>query len=648
MSTADKKKTARGKRKPTKTNDTAPAPTIELDSSVIDTSASAQPTKAPRGTKRTSDQISGDDHRERESTVKPEPSAKRRNTKTPQSVVRDAESSILHSSMEQMDVSATLEKTVKKGRKRASSTTRKVSTAALRADIVLGAPDDAMIEAALEEDLNRPLSDEEQPTAAEAEKPKRGKSKKATATTRSRKGVVEEEQQADGADSIEQQETQAEMYETDMETKPKVRKPRATKKAIGKKTTRQYRASTECSAPIETNEPLPIGSVLTTRILEDDSGHETDASVTGKPISRKTSKRKGAGKVQGKAGPRIVSRNIELIIESQPESSAVGVLAAASESVPPLGAAVEADQMDIDEKIAELTREIDEEEAAQKKTGRPAKGTRVKAAKGEAKKERIPQLSMPGAFSPLVLESPEPSFASAISPTSPPIKSNLQRTIHEDGDMEVRSPDQQITPTPKRVAPPMIPPRSNARPTPTPISTRSAIPRPTTTPTRSVQNTHRDVMGFSEMSPSAQSSDAENAPPSSRPESVRPPLVPISPVKRVMLACPGTPTTARRIGIGMMSPSKIGGGLKSVVTWTSVDVEMVFQQDLSSGLEKENWFAAGGELTSPEKAMSVEEWIYENARRAEEELRKEGERVVSAFEEEGRRAMRVLEGVACE
>src|SRR5271170_1957137 len=165
-----------------------------------------------------------------------------------------------------------------------------------------------------------------------------------------------------------------------METKPKARKPRATKKAIGKKTTRPNRASTECNAPIEANEPLPIGSVLTTRILEDDSGHETDASVAGKPISRKTSKRKGAGKVQGKAGACIVSRNIELIIESQPESSAVGTLAAASESVPPLGAAVEADQMDIDEKIAELTREIDEEEAAQKKTGHSAKGTRVKAA----------------------------------------------------------------------------------------------------------------------------------------------------------------------------------------------------------------------------------------------------------------------------
>jgi len=50
-------------------------------------------------------------------------------------------------------------------------------------------------------------------------------------------------------------------------------------------------------------------------------------------------------------------------------------------------------------------------------------------------------------------------------------------------------------------------------------------------------------------------------------------------------------------------------------------------------------------LTSPEKKMTVEEWISWNARKAEEELRAESERVVGIFEREGGRALRVLEGI---
>lgn len=53
------------------------------------------------------------------------------------------------------------------------------------------------------------------------------------------------------------------------------------------------------------------------------------------------------------------------------------------------------------------------------------------------------------------------------------------------------------------------------------------------------------------------------------------------------------------------------------------------------------------ELTSPEKKMSVEEWIRYNAQMAEERLRNECERMVGAFEREGTRAMAALEGVEC-
>ena len=52
-------------------------------------------------------------------------------------------------------------------------------------------------------------------------------------------------------------------------------------------------------------------------------------------------------------------------------------------------------------------------------------------------------------------------------------------------------------------------------------------------------------------------------------------------------------------------------------------------------------------LTSPEKKMTVEEWIYFNAKNGEERLRRECERLISIFEREGGRAMRALEGIEC-
>jgi hypothetical protein len=104
---------------------------------------------------------------------------------------------------------------------------------------------------------------------------------------------------------------------------------------------------------------------------------------------------------------------------------------------------------------------------------------------------------------------------------------------------------------------------------------------------------------------------------------------------------PGTPR-----GVPL-SPSKIGGGLRSDIPWTSVDVEMVFATT-TPDVEKENmdvFGALGVDLTSPEKEMTVEEWINWNAQKAEEALRTETERVVGVFEKEGGRALRVLEGI---
>jgi hypothetical protein len=85
--------------------------------------------------------------------------------------------------------------------------------------------------------------------------------------------------------------------------------------------------------------------------------------------------------------------------------------------------------------------------------------------------------------------------------------------------------------------------------------------------------------------------------------------------------------------------------------------EILLRSPSDSRAEKENTVsgllaeAVGkvkkGELTSPEKRMTVEEWIMYNASLGEEKLKGECERMVGIFEREGGRAMRVLEGVIC-
>lgn len=191
----------------------------------------------------------------------------------------------------------------------------------------------------------------------------------------------------------------------------------------------------------------------------------------------------------------------------------------------------------------------------------------------------------------------------------------------------------------------------------------SLIPESRATPTpvkKSVQESKQKPL---DRSPTAQSSDAENVPPSSLPEEKRPPLRPISSAvrnqaspasvgKKKVVLQPATPATARRIGAVLLSPSKIGGGLASERPWTNVDVELVFQpiNDEENDSVKENFehWATKKELSSPEKKMSVEEWIRDTARRAEEELKGQAERMVGIFEREGQRALMSLEGILCE
>ncbi|KAG9247032.1 hypothetical protein BJ878DRAFT_415767 [Calycina marina] len=149
-------------------------------------------------------------------------------------------------------------------------------------------------------------------------------------------------------------------------------------------------------------------------------------------------------------------------------------------------------------------------------------------------------------------------------------------------------------------------------------------------------------------SQSPQSSDEENHPPSSKaPATDRKTFTPHSTTTRIPLAA-STPT---------MSPSKrnIIAGLQSTSPWTGADVDHVFMKptkdDYSSpgklfvfnAMDKAKAVA----LTIPEKSMTVEDWILHNAAMAEEKMRNECEGMVGIFESQGTRALRALEGIQC-
>ncbi|GAB7354995.1 hypothetical protein MBLNU459_g5607t1 [Dothideomycetes sp. NU459] len=161
---------------------------------------------------------------------------------------------------------------------------------------------------------------------------------------------------------------------------------------------------------------------------------------------------------------------------------------------------------------------------------------------------------------------------------------------------------------------------------------------------------------------SQQFSDAENQPPSS---SVRAP--PTTKAAPVLAAAPTlqqppqmfeSPTKTTRIPLAAStpnrspsrarSPQKQLGRLTSDTPWQPVDLETAFFASPEKGREEDvsaKLAEVAGLLTSPEKKMSVEEWIRWRAQQAESKLKGECERMVGLFEKAGTRGLSVLEGV---
>jgi hypothetical protein len=96
-----------------------------------------------------------------------------------------------------------------------------------------------------------------------------------------------------------------------------------------------------------------------------------------------------------------------------------------------------------------------------------------------------------------------------------------------------------------------------------------------------------------------------------------------------------------------VSPSKQISHLSSTIPWSAVDLDLALtaSPQPTPGRLSQQLAAAAGILTSPEKAMSVEEWIRHRAEQSEADLRRRCEQKVAAFETEGLRALQSLCGI---
>ncbi|KAJ4138157.1 hypothetical protein NW768_001975 [Fusarium equiseti] len=216
-------------------------------------------------------------------------------------------------------------------------------------------------------------------------------------------------------------------------------------------------------------------------------------------------------------------------------------------------------------------------------------------------------------------------------PFSQPVEDRMEEDveIYASEEPQDEQPAEQ-SPAPEPV--PSSPPASAAHPT-NPPSTPGRLTSPATSARQAAISP----------SQSPQASDAENEPPSSRPSaSINP--------KRVAL--PPAVTTPTRVSPSKLSPSKrnVIAGLRSTTPWTELDLDAVFgtppKDYKENGLDR--FLKQGQTLSSPEKQMTVQEWIYHNAAQAEKQLKHECESIVNRFESEGTRAMHVLEGLVVE
>ena len=679
-----KKLTAKAKSKPVDTTVEEPAQAssfVEPEDDDFEVKIEQNPKKSAKGKKRNSDEISVNSQKASiedpgDGNTDPQPPpAKRRATRTRSSVVQSTITPVVIQEHQNDDTHMTdaenvpptitaAKKGAKGSRKRASSTVRKASatSTASMASLRANTQENEDIDAALEADLERPLTDDENdaeqlevihPKTRRLTRTKPGL-KNPTAsiapvrrTTRTSVMITSGMPTDDGSfpqsslvgqdsavEAVPQPAADAEEAVSIEAVKAKGTRGKNTRKASAKQPNPSVvdiaQENHIINKPAVHEEEIPVkskqsrsrqpsrqlqqrntrapdlttalrninlsssvnNSMLDSFTAKDDSGHETDRSIVSQGHMKCSNKKGSVAATKGKAAKKVplMSRKIQDITQSSNDDTAPMENPEIATEIGPPGL--------IEPETTEsgLIEEI-------KPKKKSAKATKAKANKPALKKAEQPKSSSPHGASPT-----NPSLDHRTSIAQPADtdanSSNLAPSDHEA-----------LPSTTRTIAPsPVLP--CSARATPKPISPR-------------------------------QSSDAENAPPSSRASELRPPLATSSPPKsqttRIPLAA-STPTTF---------PSKHDiSKLQSSFPWTAVDFEnfcSTADVDKDNGASDVSTVVDGVDkgLPTPEKAMTVEQWILFNAKRGEEKLRSHCERLVGKFEGEGVRALKALEGLAC-
>ncbi|KAM0239159.1 hypothetical protein ACHAPO_003129 [Fusarium lateritium] len=304
-----------------------------------------------------------------------------------------------------------------------------------------------------------------------------------------------------------------------------------------------------------------------------------------------------------------------------------------------LASRASANEIELVEAPTETTAEAAEEPPVKRGRGRPSKvslASRPSVGADVSQLSDAPPKRGRGRPSKKSLEARKSLEAAASQEQTQPFSQPVEDRMQED--VEIYAPEEPV----HRAASVESAQQSPVPSSPPPSAAHLA--NPPSTPGRVISPAPSARQAAISPSQSPQASDAENEPPSSRPTSGANP-------KRVALA--PVITTPTRTSPSKLSPSKrnIIAGLRSTAPWTELDLDTVFgtplkDSDKENGLER--YLKQGQTLTSPEKQMTVQEWIYHNASEAEKQLKHECEAIVSRFESEGSRAMHVLEGLVVE
>ena len=508
----------------------------------------------------------------------------------------------------------------KGGKKTASSTTRKPSGAstASKASLRSNAPADEDIEAALEADLNRPLTDEEgdaEPTETEQNKGRRltrnkSGTKKATASVApTRRGT-----RASSVTPVEPLATNLYLSVSTVLTGSQEPDNESSKggahvdeTAESTPETRIDEDKTTRDHPMEQDEQKDEDGGFQGTVSNADGDKVQSDSQTIKPRQ-----------IKGKLASRqLPARNRRASTVSAADD-AIDVVADVNSSV-----------LDTQTGQVDSGHETDASVAKQSRSKRGVKKVPAAVKKAKRGKKAAPKSQD--------VEVAPGQFGSAQT---------------DEEDEETPNPTKAAEPHAAKSEPPKEPAEestirigttTNEHPVPTATEQPNAFLEAEDIPSLPcplIHSTPRPAL-------SSQSSDAENQPPSARPSSSRPPVSIESPSKSKITRVPLAVTP-------ISSPSKGSfSKLQSTFPWTAVDLETILHGTPSANKENDP-FASGsadekaeGALTSPEKKLTVEEWIHFNAQRGEERLRNECERLVGRFEGEGVRALRTLEGIIC-